>query len=74
MNLKKVAAGDEPVAAVPARVTFTDTTYTSRSLFLQQGDTLRQFDVVAQRLSVAGDDAEGLAFLESQSELQRLGS
>lgn len=77
MATKKTAAGDtEPAAtdvpAVPASVTFTDTVFTSRSLFLQQGDTLRRFDVAGQRVTVPADDTEALAFLDGHADLQRL--
>ncbi len=77
MATKKTPAADvdADAAAAPAAVasvTFTDSTFTSRSLFLQQGDTLRQFDVVRQRLTVPADDVEALAFLDAQDDLQRL--
>lgn len=77
MATKKTAAGDtEPastdVPAVPASVTFTDTVFASRSLFLQQGDTLRRFDVTGQRVTVPAEDTEALAFLDGHADLQRL--
>lgn len=79
MAVKKTAADDaatdaaasaEPVA--PAGVTFTDSAYTSRSLFLQVGDELREFKVLAGRVTVQADDAEALAFLGGHADLQRL--
>lgn len=77
MATKKTAVGDtEPAAtdvpAVPASVAFTDTVFTSRSLFLQQGEVLRRFDVAGQRVTVPADDAEALAFLDGHADLQRL--
>lgn len=72
MNLKKVVAGDEPVTT-PSRVTFTDTVFTSRSLFLQQGEMLRRFDVAGQRVTVSTDDAEALTFLDEHPDMQRMG-
>lgn len=79
MAVKKTAADDaatdaaasaEPVT--PAGVTFTDSAYTSRSLFLQAGDDLREFKVLAGRVTVQADDAEALAFLGGHADLQRL--
>jgi hypothetical protein len=55
-----------------AHVTFADTVYTSRSLYLAKGEDLREFKVVAKRVSVSADDAEALAFLADHPELQRL--
>lgn len=55
-----------------AQVTFADTVYTSRSLYLAKGEDLREFKVVAKRVSVPADDAEALAFLADHPELQRL--
>ena len=59
-------------AAEPAGVTFTDRAFTSRSLFLQAGDDLREFKVKAGRVTVQADDAEALAFLRGQTDLQQL--
>ncbi|AAN68660.1 MULTISPECIES: hypothetical protein [Pseudomonas] len=59
-------------AKASAQVTFADTVYTSRSLYLDKGEDLREFKVVAKRLSVPADDAEALAFLADHPELQRL--
>jgi len=80
MAVKRTAADDaatdadasaaEPVAL--AGVAFTDSAYTSRSLFLQAGDDLREFKVQAGRVTVQGDDAEALAFLGGHADLQRL--
>ena len=76
MAVKKTAATDaaadagEP-ASVPD-VTFTDSVYTSRSLFLQAGDDLREFKVLTGRVTVQADDAEALAFLGGHADLQRL--
>ena len=76
MAVKKTAATDaaadagEP-AAVPD-VTFADRAYTSRSLFLQVGDDLREFKVLAGRVAVPADDDEALAFLGGHADLQRL--
>lgn len=58
---------------VGAQVTFADTVYTSRSLYLASGEDLREFKVVAKRVSVSADDAEAVAFLAGHAELQRLG-
>ena len=75
MAVKKTAASDaaadagEP-AAVPG-VTFADRAYTSRSLFLQDGDGLRELKVLAGRVTVQADD-EALAFLGGHADLQRL--
>ncbi|GLO23551.1 hypothetical protein [Pseudomonas putida] len=60
------------VEAAPAGVTFTDSAYTSRSLFLQAGDDLREFKVLAGRVTVQADDAEALAFLRGHADLQQL--
>lgn len=71
-------ATDAAVASTPeageavAQVTFADTVYTSRSLYLAKGEDLREFKVVAKRVSVPADDAEALAFLADHPELQRL--
>lgn len=80
MAVKRTAADDaatdaaasaaEPVA--PACVAFTDSAYTSRSLFLQAGDNLREFKVLAGRVTVQADDDEALAFLGGHADLQRL--
>ena len=59
-------------AAEPAGVTFTDRVFTSRSLFLQAGDDLREFKVQAGRVTVQADDAEALAFLRGHADLQQL--
>ncbi|MBI6918219.1 hypothetical protein JET68_05350 [Pseudomonas monteilii] len=59
--------------AEPAGVTFTDRAYTSRSLFLRAGDDLREFKVLAGRVTVQGGDAEALAFLRKHADLQQLG-
>ncbi|WP_070087220.1 hypothetical protein [Pseudomonas sp. NBRC 111122] len=64
--------GTSVVVAAAARVTFTDRAYTSRSLFLQAGDDLREFKVQAGRVTVQADDAEALAFLRKHADLQRL--
>lgn len=81
MAVKRTAADDaatdvatfaaEPVA--PASVAFTDSAYTSRSLFLQAGEDLREFKVMAGRVTVQADDDEALAFLVGHADLQRLG-
>lgn len=60
------------VAAAPPGVTFTDSAYTSRSLFLQAGDDLREFKVQAGRVTVQAYDAEALAFLRTHADLQQL--
>ena len=60
------------VAAEPPGVTFTDSAYTSRSLFLQAGDDLRELKVQAGRVTVQADDAEALAFLRGHADLQQL--
>ncbi|PYG83223.1 MULTISPECIES: hypothetical protein [unclassified Pseudomonas] len=60
------------VEAEPAGVTFTDRAFTSRSLFLQAGDDLREFKVLAGRVTVQADDAEALAFLRDHADLQQL--
>ncbi|WP_238739003.1 hypothetical protein [Pseudomonas putida] len=59
------------MASAPLGVTFTDSAYTSRSLFLQAGDDLREFKVQAGRVTVQADD-EALAFLGGHPDLQRL--
>ncbi|MVF49713.1 hypothetical protein F9Z43_10350 [Pseudomonas monteilii] len=62
-----------PGAAEPAaQITFADTVYTSRSLYLAKGEDLREFKVVAKRVSVPADDAEAVTFLANHPELQRL--
>ena len=53
-------------------MTFTDSAYASRSLFLQAGGELREFKVLAHRVTVQGDDDEALAFLGGHADLQRL--
>ncbi|EOG3619353.1 hypothetical protein ACK9U2_001188 [Pseudomonas putida] len=60
------------VEAAPAGVTFTDGAYTSRSLFLQAGDYLREFKVQAGRVTVQADDDAALAFLRGHADLQQL--
>lgn len=60
------------VEAAPAGVTFTDSAYTSRSLFLQAGDDLREFKVLAGRVTVQADDAEAVEFLRAHADLQQL--
>jgi len=68
------AEGTGAVVEVAARgVTYADSAYTSRSLFLQAGDDLREFKVLAGRVTVQDDDAEALAFLGGHADLQRLG-
>ena len=59
--------------AAPLGVTYADSAYTSRSLFLQAGDDLREFKVLAGRVTIHDDDAEALAFLGGHADLQRLG-
>ncbi|MFG0400310.1 hypothetical protein [Pseudomonas sp. zjy_11] len=81
MAVKRTAADDaatdaadsaaEPLA--PACVAFTDSAYTTRSLFLQAGDELREFKVLAGRVTIPADDTEALAFLGGHADLQRLG-
>lgn len=68
------ADGTDPVvaAAEPAGVTFTDRVFTSRSLFLQAGDDLREFKVQAGRVTVQANDAEALAFLRGHTDLHQL--
>ncbi|WP_256677201.1 MULTISPECIES: hypothetical protein [unclassified Pseudomonas] len=53
-------------------MSFTDSAYTSRSLFLQAGNNLREFNVLAGRVTVPADDDEALAFLSGHADLQRL--
>lgn len=53
-------------------VTYADSAYTSRSLFLQAGDELREFKVLAGRVTIPADDTEALAFLSGHADLQRL--
>ena len=80
MASKKPAAEDAATDAVDAAVvpvtsagvTFTDTAYTSRSLFLQVDAELRELKVVGHRVTVQADDAEALAFLSGHADLQRL--
>lgn len=66
------AAGPAVVPAAPAVVTFKDTAYASRSLFLETGGELREFKVVAHRVAADAADAEALAFLVGHADLQRL--
>jgi hypothetical protein len=67
MNTNKPAA-----PGAPAAVTFTDSGYTSRSLFLESGKGLREFKVVGHRVTVPAHDAEALEYLAGHAELQRL--
>lgn len=68
-----VPSADGTVEVVePSGVTFTDRAFTSRSLFLQAGDDLREFKVKAGRVTVQADDAEALAFLRGHADLQQL--
>jgi hypothetical protein len=67
MSTKKPAA-----PGAPADVTFTDSLYASRSLFLASGEGLREFKVVGHRVTVQDDDAEALEYLAGHAELQRL--
>jgi len=60
------------VETAPPAVTFIDRAFTSRSLFLQAGDDLREFKVLAGRVTVQADDAEALAFLGGHADLQQL--
>ncbi|MNH48127.1 hypothetical protein D3C79_1117300 [compost metagenome] len=53
-------------------MTFSDSVYTSRSLFLQVGDELREFQVIGQRVTVQSDDIEALEYLAGHADLQRL--
>lgn len=63
---------DPAAAPEVAQVTFADTVYTSRSLYLAKGEDLREFKVVAKHVSVPADDDEAVAFLADHPELQRL--
>lgn len=54
-------------------VTYADSAYTSRSLFLQAGGELREFKVLAGRVTIPADDTEALAFLGGHADMQRLG-
>ncbi|MNP74039.1 hypothetical protein D3C76_1708490 [compost metagenome] len=80
MAAKKTAAADAAtdadesavVPAAPGAVTFSDSVYTSRSLFLQVGDELREFQVIGQRVTVQSDDIEALEYLAGHADLQRL--
>lgn len=67
MNSNKPAAPN-----VPVDVTFTDSVYTSRSLFVACREGLRELKVADHRVTVKDDDAEALAFLGNHSDLQRL--
>ncbi|WP_200627818.1 hypothetical protein [Pseudomonas sp. LAM2023] len=67
MAVKKTADTETVVG-----VTFIDRAFTSRSLFLQAGDDLREFKVQAGRVTVQADDAEALAFLGGHADLQQL--
>jgi len=67
------SSGGTVSKAAPLGVTFADSDYTSRSLFLQAGDGLREFKVLAGRVTVQADDDEALAFLGGHADLQRLG-
>ena len=66
------SSGGAVSKAAALGVTFADSDYTSRSLFLQAGDGLREFNVLAGRVTVQADDAEALAFLDGHADLQRL--
>ena len=66
------AAAPAVVPAAPAAVTFKDTAYASRSLFLETAGELREFKVVAHRVAAEADDTEALAFLGGHADLQRL--
>ncbi|WP_323614366.1 hypothetical protein [Pseudomonas putida] len=66
------AVADPAAAPAVAQVTFADTVYTSRSLYLAKGEDLREFKVVAKRVSVPADDTEAVEFLADHPELQRL--
>ena len=65
-NKKPVAPG------TPADVTFADSLYASRSLFLASGEGLREFKVVGHRVTIQDDDAEALEYLLDHAELQIL--
>ncbi|WP_447902758.1 hypothetical protein [Pseudomonas serbica] len=67
MSTKKPA-----VPGAPADVTYTDSLYASRSLFLASGEGLRELKVVGHRVTVQDDDAEALEYLSSHAELQPL--
>lgn len=67
MNTNKPAA-----PAAPADVTFADSLYASRSLFLASGEGLRELKVLNHRVTVQDDDAEALEYLANHVELQRL--
>lgn len=60
------------VAVEPPGVTFTDSAYTSRSLFLQAGNDLREFKVQTGRVTVQAADDEALVFLRAHADLQPL--
>lgn len=66
------SSGGAVSKAAPLGVTFADSDYTSRSLFLQAGDGLRELKVLAGRVTVQADDDEALAFLGGHADLQRL--
>lgn len=66
------AAESVVVPVAPADVTFTDAAYASRSLFLQAGGELREFKVLAHRVTTQADDTEALAYLGGHADLQRL--
>ncbi|WP_095169670.1 hypothetical protein [Pseudomonas sp. Irchel 3H3] len=67
MSTKKPAA-----PGAPADVTFADSLYASRSLFLASGEGLREFKVVGHRVTIQDDDAEALEYLINHAELQIL--
>ncbi|WP_109512582.1 hypothetical protein [Pseudomonas ovata] len=63
------SAAGEVSPAAPATVIYTDTLYTSRSLFLQNN---RELKVLRGRVEVPADDAEALAYLAGHPELKLL--
>lgn len=65
MSAKKVTAAPGALAAV----TYADKVFTSRTLFLPAG---RPLVVVRGGVSVPGDDAEALAYLEQHPEFEKL--
>ena len=67
MSTKKPTA-----SGAPADVTFADSLYASRSLFLANGEGLREFKVVGHRVTIQDDDAEALEYLLDHAELQIL--
>lgn len=65
-------ATKKATTSAPADVTFTDKAYASRSLFLEQSGELREYKVVAHRVTVPADDTEALEYLAGHADLQRL--